>query len=298
MGLIGRLGRRAGSHGTSGAPRSPGSTRPGPGDPAVARPPAGGDARAAGDAGAALAPSCRVLDVPTGSNVRELGGLPTLGGGVTLTHRFLRSGSTSELDDADVEGLVSYGVRRVVDLRSEHECQASPDRLASRSGVAYLACPLLGHDVRDRSLGLDTADADWMCATYLGVLGNARAMRRIFSFMAQAPDDACVLFHCSAGMDRTGVLVAVVLGLCGVDRAHVLADYCASFVPPDAAEAILVRGESVDGVVGVDDVAGAMAGAWDRVMARFGDMHAYLRACGVSERDCRRVRRHLLGDGA
>lgn len=299
MGLIGRLARHGGRTASPGA-MPPAQVAPDAPCGGVDAPRTAGRDTAAGRDGALLAPSQRVLDLPTLGNARDLGGLPAAGGRVTLARRFLRSGSTSALDDADVGRLVSLGVRRVVDLRGERECQTSPDPLASRRGVAYLACPLYDRDVRavrDRPLGLDGAGDDWMCAAYLGILGNARAMRRIFSFMAQASDDSCVLFHCSAGMDRTGVLAAVVLGLCGVDRAHVLADYCASFVPGDAAEAILVRGESVDGV-GVDDVAGAMAGAWDRVVGRFGDMHAYLRACGVGEHARRRVRHHLLGDGA
>lgn len=234
------------------------------------------------------------LYVPTGDNVRELGGFPCADGRVTLTHRFLRSGNTSRLVEDDIAYLRDYGVRRVVDLRSERECEARPCRLASTRGVSYLNQPLYGDDVRSGKLALNTADSDWMCATYLGIFANARAMRRIFSFMALTSDDGCVLFHCAAGMDRTGVLAAVIEGLCGVDRAHVLADYCYSFVPADAADAILLRGEEVPGV-GVDDLVRTMGGAWDRVCERYGDMHGYLRACGVSEGTLRRVRRHLLG---
>lgn len=234
------------------------------------------------------------LDVPTGDNVRELGGFPTADGRVTLSHRFLRSGLTHNLDDEDVAYLLDYGVRRVVDLRSDRECTVRPCRFAAMRGVSYLQEPLYERDVRQGMLAMDSADTIGMVPIYLGILANAPAMRRIFSFMAQAADDSCVLFHCAAGMDRTGVLAAVIEGLCGVDRAHVVADYCYSFVDPDAVDAIVLRGEEVPGV-GVGDLADAMGTTWDRVVTRYGDMHGYLRACGVSEFVLRRVRRHLLG---
>lgn len=238
-----------------------------------------------------------VLDVPTGDNVRDLGGYPTADGGTTLTHRFLRSGSTSQLADDDIAYLQSYGVRRVVDLRSEEECRIHPCRLASVHGVSYLAQPLYARNVREaaggESMALNTADSDWMCATYLRVFANAPAMRRIFSFMAQARNDDCVLFHCAAGMDRTGVVASILLGLAGVDRAHVVADYTYSFVAPDKVDAIILRGEEVPGTTLAPFVR-SMGNAWDRVVARYGDMHGYLRACGVGELSIRRVREHLI----
>lgn len=38
-------------------------------------------------------------------------------------------------------------------------------------------------------------------------------------------DDGAVLFHCTAGKDRTGVLAAAVLWLCGAAREDIVADY-------------------------------------------------------------------------
>jgi len=50
--------------------------------------------------------------------------------------------------------------------------------------------------------------------------------------------DGPTLIHCAAGKDRTGVSVALLLRLIGVEREHVIADYLAS---ADAHEAIAAR---------------------------------------------------------
>lgn len=55
---------------------------------------------------------------------------------------------------------------------------------------------------------------------------GARAMVRIVDQVATAPGG--VLIHCTAGKDRTGVSVALLLTLAGVDRDAVVADYVAT----------------------------------------------------------------------
>ena len=79
----------------------------------------------------------RVLDVPSGYNVRELGGYPTPYG-QTLYRRFLRSGDTDGLSSTDIAALRDYGVSMDVDLRSQWEVTHAPDRLAKDRGVRSL----------------------------------------------------------------------------------------------------------------------------------------------------------------
>jgi len=56
------------------------------------------------------------------------------------------------------------------------------------------------------SLALSPGDeGDYYAGVYLDMLANREAVRRMFAFMASVSEDGCVLFHCSAGMDRTGV---------------------------------------------------------------------------------------------
>lgn len=238
-------------------------------------------------------PEHGVLDVPTGENVRELGDIPA-GAVRTKGRRFLRSGSTSELSDDDLQYLLDYGVRRVVDLRSVDECRRSPDRLSGVRGVAYLSQPLYDHNLRDDNIAFDVDGISWMARGYLTMFANEPAMREIFTFMAPATRNECVLFHCAAGMDRTGVLASVILGLCGVDRAHILADYAYSFVDPNQVDQIVFAGAPM-GETDLQPLFDAIGPAYDRMVELHGSTYAYLRHCGVLGLDLQLVRHHLLG---
>jgi hypothetical protein len=52
---------------------------------------------------------------------RDLGGLPTVGGGATRTGPIVRSDSMQGLEARAWEEVGAYGIRTVIDLRSEHE---------------------------------------------------------------------------------------------------------------------------------------------------------------------------------
>ena len=70
------------------------------------------------------------IRIATGINIRELGGFPTAHG-KTRYGRFIRSGTTAQVDKADARELYGYGVRRVLDLRGTDEVERSPERLTS-----------------------------------------------------------------------------------------------------------------------------------------------------------------------
>ena len=253
-----------------------------------------------------------LIDLATADNVRELGGFPVAGGGQTKAHRFLRSGSTFELSRHDIHALRRYGVSRVVDLRGADENLVRPDPFARRMGVAYFCEPLYDYDMRDPKLAVpgteDDGLAEYLIRGYLDILSNKPAFQRIFAFFAEARTTDCVLFHCAAGMDRTGVTSMLVLGLAGVDRVHIIADYAYSFADGDVVDErmrVLADEDSMRGVsiregspdIYTDALAVSplvMGTVYDRVCSAYGSVEGYLRACEVPDAHLDAVRAHLL----
>lgn len=258
-------------------------------------------------------------------NCRELGGYPTSDGGTTLPGRFLRSGSTSGVTTADLAYLRSLGLARVVDLRSSEEVRSLPDPLHDQAAIRYKNVPLHNKNLHDpRFVQVNSGDEtrDFLANGYLKMLGNHGAIREIFRFFSHAKDNECVLFHCAAGMDRTGIVSMLVLGLADVDRAHICADYGYSFGPKAMVDEIAlgshVAGDNPYGNLdrpapyvehGLDDntdpwscgeadsvtmLCDLMGTVFDEVASAYGSVHDYLRACGCTERELGRVRRHLL----
>ncbi len=238
--------------------------------------------------------------LPVGDNCRELGGYPLpaspgrTSSASTLRRRFLRSGSTSTLSRKELHYLREYGVTRVIDLRSVPECTSSPDVFASRPGITYVNVPLFGINMHDPRLRLPGDTRDYLATGYLRMLDNHDAVRQVFSAFAEATPKECVLFHCAAGMDRTGITSMLLLGLCGVDRTSIVADYTYSFASREEVDAYIYQGVSPSFTT-VDVLAKLMGRVFDGLIESYGSAEAYLLACGVSQAQLTCVRKHLVG---
>lgn len=255
-----------------------------------------------GLAGAGPLEPARILDVPSGENVRDLGGYDTPYG-PTNYRRFVRSGSTAYLREPDLVRLEEYGIRRVIDLRSTYEDPQITDRFYRRAGVEWLNVPLFDYDLSDPKLmTAEVPLGNYLIDGYVTMISNKEAIRRIFEFCAGTPQGGGVLFHCAAGMDRTGMTAVLLLGLAEVPRAQIVADYLYSFAP--IAE--------VDGVVFNGDDMKVRSGVWnplpsrkeavefilDRIEEGYGTTRAYLESCGLDEVCLEAVRGMLVRSDA
>jgi len=234
--------------------------------------------------------------LPTGINIRDLGGWPTPDG-LVRPNRFLRSASLEGIGQRGVRQLVSYGVVCDLDLRGSTELHGWPDPLASMPDVRYLNVPLFDVNVSDSSLSRPGDEDDYYAGVYLDMLANREAVRSMFAFMASADEGGCVLFHCSTGMDRTGVTAMLLEGLAGVSRDDIMRDYLRSFAARDEVEGEL---REKSGAAEFSSLRAlpmrhrTIATAYDRVTGVFGSVSAYLAACGVTKAQLHVVRRHLL----
>lgn len=233
--------------------------------------------------------------LPVGENCRELGGYPLPSGGTTLKHRFLRSGTTSALSKREVAFLADYGVRRVMDLRSKEEVRGEPDRLAGIDGIAYRNTPLYRSNLHDDKLSLRRDQDDYLTNGYINMLANSEAVRDVFSFMSEAEDDECVLYHCTAGMDRTGVTSMLLLGLVGASRETIVADYGYSFSSREDIDSYLDNGSKTrwDCIPMFCDLIGRV---YDTACASYGTIRGYLLACGLTDGQLDRICHHLTGE--
>jgi protein-tyrosine phosphatase len=202
-------------------------------------------------------------------NARDLGGFATPAG-TTAFGVFVRSDNARELTPAGWGAARAYGIRSVLDLRSEPECAADPP---DRPEFAHKRLSLFDHfdgdaayraDLLARVQGLGAADRNWLLYREALELNAARFAEAV-GFLADA--DGGVLIHCAGGKDRTGMLTALVLRLVGV--------------PVEAVEEDYVRSEAR---LGLPD--STPRGVIDRVLAeleaRHGSVAAYLLQAGVS----------------
>ncbi|MGW1014185.1 tyrosine-protein phosphatase [Streptomyces termitum] len=235
------------------------------------------------------------------ANLRDLGGLPLGGGRSVRAGLVLRSAQLDRLDptEAPVAGL---GLRTVVDLRTAAERADRPDRLpvGARLLVAdvladHLAASGLPPAARLKTLLGDPALAEEhlgggrvveaMRGTYRAFVtsDSARASYRSLLVELGTPGGGPLLFHCTAGKDRTGWAATVVLALLGADEGTVREEYLSVNPAVRQAFAPMIEGFIAQG--GDPDLVLAMVGVLpeyldaglEEVAKRYGSVERYVR---------------------
>ncbi len=162
-------------------------------------------------------------------NFRDLGGYRTAGGHRVRWRRLFRADGLAGLGADGVAGLVRLEVVTVLDLRSPGELHAR-GRFPEVAGIRYAHLPFT-ESLPGASDAERWSDPGYVGRHYLQLLHDAEpAVVAALRLLAE-PDALPAVFHCSVGKDRTGVLAAMVLGLLGVDDAHIVEDYALSRRP-------------------------------------------------------------------
>jgi protein-tyrosine phosphatase len=166
----------------------------------------------------------RHIALESALNFRDVGGYPTADGHHVRWRRLFRAGGLSQLSEADLAVLGDLGIATVVDLRSTAEWEMG--RFPHESfPVAFHHLPIVEEILDPTRYDLPRG---MMAARYQDYCKEGGAqIARALSIVAD-PASHPVVVHCLAGKDRTGVVVALVLSLLGVDDETVAADYALS----------------------------------------------------------------------
>lgn len=229
-------------------------------------------------------------------NLRDVGGYPAASG-VTRWHTLYRSDSLHQLSDADRAQLERRGIRLVIDLRDDEERLAFPGSLAGVSARIehnpVFSTPASSFIARDATLD----------DLYDDMIDNSGD--RIASAVRLIADSegTPVLVHCTAGKDRTGLVIAFALIAAGVDRAAVIEDYAETenHLPAALLDTIIerLRAHHVPDSVHLDELVRlSPATALDRILRRleheFGSVSGFLREHGVTDDELTRLERALV----
>jgi len=237
-------------------------------------------------------------------NVRELGGLPLRGGGTTRAGVLLRADTLQELTEADVEWLLAWGVRSVLDLRAPEEARREgrgplAEQPLAYANLAFIPDAVIVVDDPGHALVVAERNEQDRVEHYLDYLrGAGPAVVAALEWLA-GPAGVPAVFHCAAGKDRTGVLAALVLDLNGVEREAVIADYARSNERLDAVLGRLLRMPTYSHYTGTrrsTDLAcepHVMEQFLARLDAEHGGAAGWVRAAGMSEDSIARVSRLL-----
>jgi protein-tyrosine phosphatase len=170
----------------------------------------------------------RVVPLQGASNFRDLGGYPGQDGRPLRWRRLFRSDHLAGLTEADKAGLAELGLARSVDFRGEAERAAAPYALPGVAQLSLAIEPSVMQHWQDMVAAGQRLTAplvtELMKTLYRSLINDqARRFATLFELLLQS--DAPLVMHCTAGKDRTGVAVALILLALGVPRNVVLQDY-------------------------------------------------------------------------
>jgi protein-tyrosine phosphatase len=160
-------------------------------------------------------------------NFRDLGGLPTRTAGVVVrSGYFHRSSALTHFNVDEQRALTSLGLRRALDLRSSAE--------VAQSVPAFLPAPMrtlhipLFELARQNWIGPPDQSPHATAARYAEMLEDGRRSLAAVVVEAARPSSTPFVISCSAGRDRTGIVVACLLDLLDVTDDAIAGDYALS----------------------------------------------------------------------
>lgn len=180
-------------------------------------------------------PHNRIVTLDGALNFRDIGGYKNDKGQSVKWNKIYRSDSLSSLSYKDKIKLAKLHVIVDCDLRSSYEKNSSPDDLWS--GVKYVDVPLYSNNVsEDKGENklyrffhhIPDFKDNFIGQIYQRTLLNSHSQdefAKVFANLLELPADAALVYHCSAGKDRTGMTTALILMALGVNDDMIARDY-------------------------------------------------------------------------
>lgn len=258
-----------------------------------------------------------LIPMEGGRNFRDLGGYQTDDGKQVKSGLLFRSGVLHHLSDADYRKIDALGISTVVDFRATEERQDEPTEWKA-GDVEMLTWDYQmtfgeGDDVLSAFANPDLGgpEAEALMGDLYRVMLDQQQPHYTAMFDQLTGSDDGLLFHCTAGKDRTGIAAALLLTALGVDRETVIADYTLSetiaSLPEHQNSAPALSDEMDESYAflasmspaALDALMGTrrsyIEAALEEMAVRSGSVDAYIREeLGVSEQELQQLRSNFL----
>ncbi len=220
----------------------------------------------------------------TTQNTRELGGYVIRDGLATKRNSLWRSDVQNYPREKDVALLKKRGITTILDLRGDKDLARKPSGFANVEGFTYINCPIIeGSGVPE--------SVEKVPVSYLAI-AQAEHMPKVFRTIANA--ESGVMFNCTAGKDRTGVVSAILLLHAGVSDADIIENYVLTKeYGRERLELVHKNFPEVDMNI-VTPREWFMEEFLRLFREKFGTTESYFKGLGLSEDEIEKIRRKLV----
>lgn len=169
----------------------------------------------------------RRVDLEGTVNFRDMGGYINKEGKKIKWKKLFRSDALNKLSGNDTRRLQSYSIKYVFDFRGPAEFKSAPDILPV--GATWVSLPAGSENIGSNDYIKSMQNPDSFMLTFYGNLKPFKERYRpFFDTLLVADTSAAIIFHCTAGKDRTGIAAALLLSALNVDEQLIFDDYLAT----------------------------------------------------------------------
>ena len=255
----------------------------------------------------------RLLNFEGIDNFRDLGGYRTENGRQLKWGVLYRSGTFADASRGDQQVLSQLGLSSLIDFRSVAEKEDEPNQLPEPAPFAIVEIPTLDGGDNDISSEImarleNGSFGDFNPDAFMREANRQFATRftpqyATFMQVVLNAKGEPVVWHCSAGKDRSGYAAAIVLRILGVPVKTILSDYLMSREPALAArqrELLMLRlfkGEAaaakLEVLLGVEEP--WLQAAFAEIDKNHGGFDTYVhQGLGLSDEDISQLQENLL----
>lgn len=235
-------------------------------------------------------------------NFRDIGGYPTKQGKIVTWGKIYRGAELANLTASDITELEKRKVHQVLDFRGPSEAAAAPDKLPKTA--IRISLPAGSENVGDKmqmmKMMTSSKNADSIIIPfYSNIEPFEKRYKPMFEALLNNNSDSALLFHCTAGKDRTGIAAALILTALGVEKQKVIDDYLASDYYRQSdnqrMKKMLVDMYKMDEKV-VDGVMGTrpqyIEATFNAIKTQYGSMDNFFKiAMGLTKKDIKKLRK-------
>ncbi|MEV6771675.1 tyrosine-protein phosphatase [Nocardia sp. NPDC051030] len=252
-------------------------------------------------------------------NARDIGGVSATSGTIK-SGLVYRTDALNRLTDADQQTLTTAGVTEIIDFRSPTERGANPDKVPSSIPVkslpvfdpnndfyAFFAKVVQGGPTVQQQLLGDGKGAQYMRDYYRWMITDPTARGQFAQALQDiANSSGAVLYHCTAGKDRTGLMTAILMTILGTPSGQIYTNYLASNDRLAASnkatlDALVAQGLVTDRTL-FDPVLGVqrdfLEASFDQAAKSFGSMELFIsNGLGIDNLTIKKLQDKLIEKG-
>ncbi len=163
-------------------------------------------------------------------NFRDIGGYTTREGKKVKWGKLYRSAALDKLTANDIDELQKLSIAYDLDFRGPYEVKIAPDKIPATT--TRISLPAGSENIGDsnylKNMMRSIKNDSGLVKFYSDLTPFQKRYQPMFEELLQLNKDSSLLFHCSAGKDRTGIAAALILFALGVDEKTIVEDYLAT----------------------------------------------------------------------